>query len=258
MSIAATQKQAAAGRSAALRRQGANGAFTLIELLVVIAIISLLVSIILPSLKKAKELARRSICGANLHNQHVAMQMYVNQYVTLPPLTRSGEIWYYMPVMFHQASNSGGGRYTNFGLLWKEKCTSEVGLFYCPSQTDPAFLFSTPVNPWPVEDPVSLSGLTWAKHWNDTFASYCRRLGLKKVRYDKFEPGMAVVSDVAMFPYYEQTNHRSKGFNVLYASGDVWFCTDISFREGPEYWNLGLGFDGLQEHCKELFRRLDK
>ena len=38
--------------------------FTLIELLVVIAIISLLVSILIPSLKRAKELTRRVICSS--------------------------------------------------------------------------------------------------------------------------------------------------------------------------------------------------
>ena len=51
-------------------------AFTLIELLVVIAIISLLVSILLPTLTHAKELARIAVCASNLHQTTVAVHLY--------------------------------------------------------------------------------------------------------------------------------------------------------------------------------------
>jgi len=50
--------------------------FTLIELLVVIAIIALLVSILLPSLNRARELAKRAICGSNLHSIGQAFALY--------------------------------------------------------------------------------------------------------------------------------------------------------------------------------------
>lgn len=50
--------------------------FTLVELLVAIAIIALLVSILLPSLTKAREQARVAVCLNNLHQFGVALVTY--------------------------------------------------------------------------------------------------------------------------------------------------------------------------------------
>lgn len=59
---------------------GANRGFTLIELLVVIAIIALLLSIIMPALNKAKVYAEEIMCKSNLHQYHLATEMYANEY----------------------------------------------------------------------------------------------------------------------------------------------------------------------------------
>ena len=58
-----------------MKRKG----FTLIELLVVIGIIALLVSILMPALSRAKELAKRTVCSANLKGIGNATVIYMNE-----------------------------------------------------------------------------------------------------------------------------------------------------------------------------------
>lgn len=63
-----------------IRCFGSMPAFTLIELLVVISIISLLVSILLPSLKRAKDLAQTAVCISNMKSLGTAALMYAADY----------------------------------------------------------------------------------------------------------------------------------------------------------------------------------
>jgi prepilin-type N-terminal cleavage/methylation domain-containing protein/prepilin-type processing-associated H-X9-DG protein len=67
-----------------VRSRGRAG-FTLIELLVVVAIIALLVSILLPSLGKAREQAKKAFCANNLGQFGRACHIYVGEYKYFPP-----------------------------------------------------------------------------------------------------------------------------------------------------------------------------
>ena len=73
-----------------MRRKPRRG-FTLIELLVVISIIALLIAILLPSLAKAKELANRAVCSANIRGIIQVMFTYAQSNNNVFPCTPGPE-----------------------------------------------------------------------------------------------------------------------------------------------------------------------
>ena len=78
------------------RSSSGSRGFTLIELLVVIAIIALLVSILLPSLKKAKDLAKESICRQNMKSiQFNGLSLYAADHNGWIPPTNYGNDLYW-------------------------------------------------------------------------------------------------------------------------------------------------------------------
>lgn len=72
-------------------------AFTLVELLVVIGIVAVLVGLLLPSLRSAREQARRTVCAGHLQQLGIAMLLYARENNDLYPFAagvdEKGE-WY--------------------------------------------------------------------------------------------------------------------------------------------------------------------
>ncbi|MGD9689737.1 MAG: type II secretion system protein [Phycisphaerales bacterium] len=91
----------------------ARGAFTLVELLVVIAIIALLVSILLMSLRHARDTAKQAVCHSNMKQIATAMHTYAGD--NDMQLWESGNaapiyrFWYAVPQNQRVAPTAPGG-----------------------------------------------------------------------------------------------------------------------------------------------------
>ena len=107
-------------------------AFTLIELLVVIAIIALLVSILLPSLNKAKEMAKAVVCSSNLKQYGTVISFFTEDHFEWYPPTYdkvsvvNGKVPYNEPV-------ESRGQWVDYLSPYAERA-----LATCPTHEGPA------------------------------------------------------------------------------------------------------------------------
>lgn len=104
--------------------------FTLVELLVVIGIISLLISMLLPALNKARDAANATQCMGNMRQIGMAVALYTNEYKNkwLPPY-RFPEATDYYP-----ATLSGAPYFVQWipAKYFKE----DPRVLFCPSDED--------------------------------------------------------------------------------------------------------------------------
>ena len=119
--------------------------FTLMELLIVVAIIGILVSILLPSLSKAREVAKLTVCMSNQSQISKEIIIYSNDRNGLiPPYHRDGwNIDNGHNTRYFYYGNSWNSR-RNLAHLWEnEEDVSNGQILFCPSQKNGLFKYET-------------------------------------------------------------------------------------------------------------------
>ncbi len=140
--------------------------FTLVELLVVIAIIALLIAILAPSLKAAKDLARSTYCKTTLNalNKSVLVYAEMNKGYVMPfshdTQTVAGQLYPEEPNQPDRTSVAFGSGGTNpttgllrnamqYGLVYAAGILGPEQMFYCPAPIeDPRHMIDHYPKPW--------------------------------------------------------------------------------------------------------------
>jgi prepilin-type N-terminal cleavage/methylation domain-containing protein len=214
-------------------------AFTLVELLVVIGIIAVLISILLPSLTRARESANRVACGSNLRQLGLVMQMYANMYKDQVPLgyirTSAGHqrMWNYL-------ANYNDGTRTKpilLGWLVDANLIRDGKAFFCPAESKEQWMYNKPINPWPFATSTGAGkidtrfgyGVRPTVGWFiDTssdpkfFGQTFQNLGNQQIGMSKWSKmkSLAVIADLTTVPKSLLTRHIA-GINVLYGNASV-------------------------------------
>jgi len=241
-----------------------KSAFTLIELLVVIAIIALLISILLPSLSRARELSKRTVCSANLRGIGQAAYIYAQDGDIFPHISRgnptqilTGQMVLFAPtnrVLVAPASAvSTTGTPSPTVDMWQlvRANNSTPKQFNCPSTTD---------TPDPAQDTTAYYDFLTELHLSyayqyqadpnrpalGTGSDPTFPLMADANPYVKGKVTSAILQDRISQWRGNSTNHTNReGQNVLYVDGHV------SFEKGPDVGISGkVDAGGVQKYSR--------
>jgi prepilin-type N-terminal cleavage/methylation domain-containing protein/prepilin-type processing-associated H-X9-DG protein len=234
-------------------------AFTLVELLVVIGIIAVLVGILLPTLTRARESARRATCLSNLRQVFMAMTFYAGDHRDQVPLGYRGG-----SKQFNSMVRGSNDRLVLFGWLYAPgggyMKTPQV--FFCPSDNDPRSMFDTQLNPWPPAPDGEAGVMVYAgygcrpqREIPDDSADLAP-LGLSLPRLGRFK-SKAIFADLTAIPARVDTRHR-RGINVLYGDGSAKWVDRKAF-DVPLSQCVGINAAGkYNPQQDEIWQALDR
>ena len=185
--------------------------FTIIELLVVVAITTILISILVPSLQKARISAKKTQCLSRLKFLFLANTIYISEYDAFPNLNNDEDdgAWQYNYLIY-----DGKDFASNHGPLTEPTAIIQnIESLFCPLQVDEYHSLGTNVNPWPVVRNI------------DTRSAYGRRYHLSGKTLSQVPHTIGFAADVFHLTKVIRSAHKT-GLNAVYTDGHAKWVRD--------------------------------
>ena len=246
-------------------RQRERAAFTLIELLVVVAIIALLMSILLPSLQRARDVSKMTVCLSNQRQIGLAIVMYLEKWdrrmlpTRVPADARNG----------HDLWDKALAREMNITTVtdwgWDKGGREEAAILLCPSQPINRTRFGPKGQPfygsyglhraigWPGEIGYNPNqGIYRYQHWDRGFVNASSHQGPRQpatlpVLYDA-EARRVLNYNYAYdhYAFFHRHVTEGDGSNFLFADGHgEYLRADKSITGGAFFGATELTYPGL-------------
>lgn len=217
--------------------------FTLIELLIVIAIIAILASMLLPSLRKAKEKAKQINCASNMKQIGASLTFYLNDYGVFidsyvgNPYDDQGAAgcWVRKLIELGLAKAEVGFSSSSHGAKYPS-------VFFCPSETPQEAYKALGYEPY--------MNYGHNGHYDQYDTSPIKRSGISlrrssAIRYPSLTAMAGEMDEHSYSMQYNSTDYRHlNSTNVLYVDGHAQahkFPVPIPGYNNQYFWGYYLG-----------------